>query len=313
MEQTAKLTFVSATSVLKAVGGDPETVLLAQANPFVTKFILEQLPSTVEKGKVISVKVRAADSAGNIVPSYTGTVIFSATDVNATLPNPYTFKSSDQGQKTFDLALSFGTIGSQTLTVQEQGNALIKGTAVVTVTTQSGGGGTGNVKITKPAPGTYTTNTFSIEGEVLPNAGVKLFDNGQQIAEVKAGTDARFSYITPLLKDGIHNLQAESNGVKSAIVSVTIDTTPAEIQSFSLGDTELAPGETTTITIKSDTDLSSAQVVVGDFITDLKQDTKNLGTYTGVITAPQKSGKYPVTVILTDKLGNPTPEAEIGR
>lgn len=308
-----KITFFKAPQILKSVGGDPEIVLLAQAQPYVSKLLIENIPATANEGETISFQLKAVDVNGTIVTSYTGTVIFSSTDSNAKLPGSYTFKSGDQGKKTFDLGLTFNTKGVQTLTVQEQGNAVISGTKNIEVLKLGNSGNAGQIKITKPATGTYSVNTLEVAGETTPNVKVKIFDNGQQIAEVQADSSGRFSFKTSLLADGDHSFYADSNGVQSSSVAVTIDSTPAQVEQVEIEPKTLAPGDTAIITIQSDPDLSSIQATVDEFITDLTIDPKNPGVYRGTLVAPAKDGEYTVNVIITDKIGNVSPVAEVGK
>lgn len=312
LAQKPKITFFSTPYVYKSVGGDPETILLAQAAQSASKLIIENIPATANQNETISFTVKSADLNGNTVSSYAGTIVFSASDPNAKVPGPYTFKTSDQGIKTFDLGLSFATQGSQTLTVQEQGNTLIKGTKTVEVLASSGGSA-GQVKITKPGPGTYSVNTMEIRVEASPNAKVKIFDNGQQMAEVQTGADGAVSFNTPLLTDGEHTFHAESSGVQSASVKVTIDSTPAQVEQFEIGKLELSPGESTTLVVHSDPNLTAIQATVGESIIDLASDPKNPGVYSGTITAPAQAGVYTVNVIITDAVGNVSPPVELDK
>lgn len=313
IDKRATLTFTPSFGVSKAIGGDPETLLLAQAGQPVSKFGLENIPATfTANASPISFTVTALESNGNVSTSYAGTVVFSSTDPNAQLPSSYSFKPADQGRHTFSLSLSFKTVGTQKLTVQEQGNPLVKGEKTVEVVTGQGGGA-GQVKITKPATGTYSVNKLEVAGEASPNAKVKLFDNGQQIAEVQANSSGRFSYLTSLLTDGQHTFHAESNSVQSTPVVVTIDSTPAQVEQVEIAKKILAPGETTEITVRTDPDVSSIQATVADFITDLKPDENQPGMYRGTLTAPQQNGEYTVNVIITDKVGNPSPTTEVGK
>lgn len=307
-----KLVFFKAQTVYKAVGGDPETILLAQAGQTVSSFVIENLPATVNLNETVSFTVKAVDASNATISSYTGTVLFSSTDPNAQVPNNYTFQSADQGRKTFDLGLSFRTAGSQKLMVQQEGNALIKGEKSVEVITAAGPSG-GQVRITKPASGTYSVNTLEVAGEANPNAAVRIFDNGQAIRDVQANSSGRFSYNTSLLADGQHTFHAESGGITSTPVTVTIDSTPAAVESVDISQTALGPGETTEIVIRSDPDLTSIQATVDQFITDLEADPQNPGLYRGTLVAPAQDGEYTINVIITDKVGNVSPASEVGR
>lgn len=300
----------SVLSLADGVGGD-ERVLLAQAST-AARFEIENIPASVIANERVHFRVTALDSNGAVVTGYRGTIAFSSTDANAQLPAAYTFLAEDQGRKTFDLGLSLRTVGVQQLKVYEQDNVLIKGEKTVEVT-RTAAAATGAITITKPATGTYNVNILEIAGEAGPNSRVHLFDNGQKIAQLQANTSGRFSYTTSLLVDGRHSFQAESNGIQSALVPVTIDSTPAQIQDVEIAQTVLAPGATTEITVYSDPDLSAVQAAVRTVIVDLLPDQTQPGLYRGVLTAPTQEGEHTVTVFVTDRIGNVAPAQEVGK
>lgn len=307
-----KVVFFRAALVAKAVGGDPETILLAQSDQPVARFEIDNLAATLNVNETVSFRVKAVDAGGSVVSSYAGTILFSSTDPNAQLPSAYTFQPADQGQHTFDLGLSLRAIGSQKITVQQQGNALIKGEKTVTVASPPSGQ-PGQVRITKPATGTYSLKILEIAGEATPNARVKLFDNGQEMTEVQANSTGRFSFNSSLLQDGQHVFYAMSNGVQSESVTVTIDSTPARVEQFDISKTEFAPGESMEISVRSDPDLNSIQATIDDFVKDLEADPQNPGIYRGTLIAPSKDGEYTINVIITDKALNVSPAAEVGK
>ncbi|MBI5412852.1 Ig-like domain-containing protein [Candidatus Peregrinibacteria bacterium] len=311
--QRVKIIFTKAAAVYKEIGGDPKTVLLAQAGPSVSRFQIDNIPASVKVNETVSFSIVASNDSGTVVNSYTGTVVFSSTDPNVQLPNTYTFKTSDQGRKTFDLGLTFRSVGSQKLIIQQQGNPLIKGEKAVEVVNPIGGNNSGQVRITKPATGTYSVNTLEVAGEASANARVRIFDNGQQVSEVQSNSSGRFSYNTSLLTDGQHTFNAESNGVSSVPVVVTIDSTPAQIEQVEITPMSLAPGETAKISLRSDVGLNSVQATIGDLIVDLDPDFINPGVYRGTLTAPAQDGDYTVNVIITDKVGNVSPATEVGK
>lgn len=312
IDARAKVVFFRPSkNVYKAIGGNPDLVLLAVANT-VARFEIENMPATANTNETISFTVKAVDATGNVANSYTGQIVFVPSDAAAQFPTPYTFRASDQGRKTFDLGLTFKTAGTQKLLVQEKDNGSIKGEKTIEILSAPGGGA-GQVRITKPATGTYSTKTLAVEGEVSPNARVQIFDNGQQIAEVTANSSGRFAYTTPLLNDGQHTFHVGSSGVQSTPVVVTIDTTPAQISEVNIEKQQLGPGETTEITIRSDADVSTIQVTVGEMIIDLTPDSQNAGLYRGILTAPAQDGEYPINAIVTDKQANVAPAKEVGK
>lgn len=312
LEAKLSLIFVHSGSDFKAVGGDPKTVLLAQASSSPVRLEIENLPASAVTNETISFRVKAVDAAGNTVTSYAGTIIFTSTDPNALLPVAYAFIPSDQGRKTFDLGLSFKTEGTQKLIVQEQGNALIKGEKNIQILTSQVPSNS-SIRITKPATGTYSVNTLKIEGESASGSRIKIFDRDQQIGEVQSNASGRFSFTTSILADGEHMFHAEGTTGVSAKVSVMIDSTPAEVEQVEITTQSLAPGETTQLVIRSDADLNSVQATIGDLVVDLESDAQNPGTYRGFITAPNEKGIYTINVVITDKLGNISPAVEVGK
>jgi hypothetical protein len=84
-----------------------------------------QGPSKVYTGVPFNVTITAVDGGGNTVTSYTGTVDFSSSDNQASLPGRYTFTSSDQGTHTFSVTLN--SPGSQTVTITDIANESIDG------------------------------------------------------------------------------------------------------------------------------------------------------------------------------------------
>jgi hypothetical protein len=83
-------------------------------------------------GTPVQVTVAALDTYNNTVSGYRGTVHFTSSDPQVTLPN-YTFTAADNGRHTFTVLL--GTLGRQTLTVTDLATPAIVGGTVVTVMT----------------------------------------------------------------------------------------------------------------------------------------------------------------------------------
>jgi hypothetical protein len=95
-------------------------------------FTLTGLPGSVVVGVEQTVTVTVYDSSDNVVPGYTGTVVFTSTDDQAALPSNYTFTGTDAGVHSFKA--TFKTSGSWNLVVTDSVNGTIKGTALVNVT-----------------------------------------------------------------------------------------------------------------------------------------------------------------------------------
>ena len=85
-------------------------------------------------GRPAAVQVKAVDSAGATVGSYTGTVKLASSDRFATLPAPYTFLAADSGVHSFPV--TFSTAGPATVTATDVANGSLTGTASLTVQPQ---------------------------------------------------------------------------------------------------------------------------------------------------------------------------------
>ena len=82
-----------------------------------SQLFLSAPASTVAGQPLGGVTLSVRDAANNLVATYAGTVAFSSTDANATLPPPYTFVPADAGTHTFT-GLVLRRAGSTRLNVQ---------------------------------------------------------------------------------------------------------------------------------------------------------------------------------------------------
>jgi hypothetical protein len=88
-------------------------------------------PENVTSGSASDVLVEAEDASNRPASGYTGTVHFTSSDANATLPADYTFTASDHGRHTFPV--TFQTTGSQTVTATDTTTSSITGQASTSV------------------------------------------------------------------------------------------------------------------------------------------------------------------------------------
>jgi VCBS repeat-containing protein len=78
-------------------------------------------PNPTVAGVAHTVWVQAKDIYGNIVTSYTGTIVFTSSDSLAVLPGSYTFTTTDNGMHSFIVTLK--TTGMQSITVKAQSDS----------------------------------------------------------------------------------------------------------------------------------------------------------------------------------------------
>jgi len=90
-------------------------------------------PSSSTAGTAFSITVTALDSSNHVVPTYTGTVTFTSTDVQALLPGNYTFNSGDAGAHTFTNGVTLDTAGNRSVTATDTVSSSITGSLTVAV------------------------------------------------------------------------------------------------------------------------------------------------------------------------------------
>jgi hypothetical protein len=84
-------------------------------------------------GTAQSVTVTAADATGTVVTGYNGTIAFTSSDGQATLPARYTFVPADNGVHTFLAGVTLRTAGPQMVTATDIASAGITGSQTVTI------------------------------------------------------------------------------------------------------------------------------------------------------------------------------------
>ena len=94
----------------------------------VTRLSLEGLASAAA-GTAQRPRVTAVDAYGNTVTSYTGTVHFTSSDPNASLPADQALAASDAGTRVFAPGVVLATLGTQWVTVSDAANASLRGSA----------------------------------------------------------------------------------------------------------------------------------------------------------------------------------------
>jgi hypothetical protein len=113
--------------------------LIGAVSPTQTTHFVVSAPSSATAGSAFTITVTAADSSGNAVAGYLGTINFSSTDLGASLPTSYTFKATDAGVHTFTLGATLFHSGSQSISVADAGNSAIAGSTSVSVAAAAAG------------------------------------------------------------------------------------------------------------------------------------------------------------------------------
>ncbi len=97
----------------------------------VSSLRLVSFPSPVQAGVAGNLTVTAVDGSGATVAGYRGTIHFTSSDTQATLPPDYTFTAADNGTHTFSANLK--SAGSQSIIATDTATGTIAGAQSVTV------------------------------------------------------------------------------------------------------------------------------------------------------------------------------------
>lgn len=269
-----------------------------------------RLPLGEEAAKIT---IRAVDRDGNTVEDYVGTVVFSSTDPDATLPNfgKYTFKERDLGSKDFPLVLKFKSPGEQTFRVEDQNDRTIFGDVTVDVDGDSTGPGGGDIVITSPADGSTVNGTsVRIEGTGPKFTNVVVL-GGAQDTPGSTDADGKFSINVSLRadqRDYTIRVQDEDKRYDSGPILLRLDADPPEIQSITFTPEQPEENEKVLVVVKSEPGLKSAILTITQRNTGAVQEvslspTASSGTYQAFFTAPQPD-EYQPKLLATDAAGN---------
>jgi hypothetical protein len=130
-QTTGSQTVTATDTATSSITGQVSTTVSAAGA--VTNFAVITL-GRVAAGNAAQVLVVALDASNQVVANYTGTVHFSSSDSQATLPADYTFTASDHGSHLF--SVTFGTTGRETLTATDTANSSITDSVTVRVLSQ---------------------------------------------------------------------------------------------------------------------------------------------------------------------------------
>lgn len=277
----------------------------------VNSFDIDGLPSVVRINTDYTITVTAKDKDGNMAKNYTGTILISTPDdEHAVLPSngEYSFKESDQGKFTFNLALRFSKVGDQTIQVLDKDNWKIAGERQLETRPEQDivdPDLSSTLLIKSPIDGAELGNSFIIiSGQGDPNIYLKIFDNDIKIGDSETDSDGFFSFQAQNLISGGHEFYAMSDdGDVSPSVMIQIDTLPPVLNYFEISpDGSVDPGGQLTVTVRSEPYLEEAKIRIQGAEEVLFPDDP--GTYTAIVAAPVMTGSYPIDVILIDSLAN---------
>ena len=100
-----------------------------------TPLLVSGMTTPRTAGSTGSIRVTAVDVAGDRLPSYLGTIHFTSTDLQASLPADYTFTAADAGTHVFVATVILKTVGTWSVTATDTATASITSTQAGIVVT----------------------------------------------------------------------------------------------------------------------------------------------------------------------------------
>jgi len=270
-------------------------------------------PATLEAGvEAPKITVSAVDRNGNVVEDYVGTVLFSSTDPDATLPNfgKYTFKERDLGVKQFPLVLKFRKGGTQTLRVEDQNDRTIKGETDIDVNGSSSSLGTRNIVITSHKDGdTVSTTQITLQGTAPAFSNLIVMGGTSDVTGASDET-GHFSIAVTLSdaqRDFTIRVRDDAGRSDSGPLHLILDKDAPEIQDIVFSPDQPQAGDKILVTVTSEPKLKSLTMNLG---TDNAQDialkeTGTTGSYQAVFSVADADAYQP-TFSAVDNAGNRT-------
>lgn len=318
LKSRPKISYGTESSRLSYAGGDFDNMLAVSGSA--SLFSIEDVKKNVASNENISFTVTAYDKSGEVATDYTGTVHVSAPGENGNLvelpESDYTFTKDDMGTHIYSLGMKFLQEGKYVVEARDVDDFDISGEIEITV-------GSGVAKdagkqiseeyeftFSSPVSGTYGESVQTLEGIAPPGYTIGFYDGDEEFGVTEADTKGKYSFPTTPLASGEHVFVAvlldENSEVlsESDPVTITIDTTPPNMDQFSVSVSESPAGSSVPVTVNSEENLSSAKVSVSGQNFELQADPSSKTTYKGTIQAPATPGAYDINVTLADALGN---------
>lgn len=260
------------------------------------------------------IAIRAVDMEGRTVEDYTGTVAFSSTDPNATLPafGGYTFVGRDLGYREFILVLKFQTPGEQVFRVEDTSNPAIFGKAIVTVIGDPNRLQKKGIELTSHTNDQFiNTTAIVLEGQGPPF--VNLVVTGG-VEDVRGETDGDGHFVIPISlspeqRDFTIRVRDDTARHDSGSLHLILDQVPPTLDSITFSPEKPAVSQNVLLVVQSEPALAKVALRLLDATTGETQElpaTPNpsaSGSYQLLFTAPQVGTHQPVVIAL-DRAGN---------
>ena len=290
------------------IGGDLlRSDVLAESDPVVApdKQIAATFPSSTTADSPSDIAVSVTDLSGIPIETFAGTISFASSDPLAVLPRDYTFTELDRGSHTFANAVTFTTLGLQSVTV-DSGDTTIS-PATLSVTVQGATNVAAAPVVTSPDDGALINGVVTLLGITEANSNLAVFIDSQFFIE--GSSDGEGTFLIDLnLTDGDYELTLALLGADSSVgelsepVRVTIDTAAPVLTDISIDPgNKVQVGTTAKVIVQSEAALASATLKVAGDVLPLTE--AEAGIYTVELEAAVL-GTYSLNVELADSAGN---------
>ena len=283
-------------------------------------------PATAKVNEAIDITVRALDQDKKVVPTYRWSIIFLPQNFGDTVPMPgksIPFTTEDNGEKKFSKWVIFKTAGKQTISVVDISGEDISGEATVTIdagTTTSGTSSTlEEISIVSPAQGVkITSETLVVNGKTRKNSKVNITLNGQNAGSVVSDDSGSFTksitgvtqssnVLSVSLVDGLGTMIGKSQDITFEKVSGG----PAYYNLIVNPGTQVEKSSKITLTIEAEEWLTDVNIILDGSL--IKATESWAGKYIINTVAPARVGDFPITVNLTNALGQSISKSDVAK
>lgn len=242
-------------------------VLLNQTDPIHVAF---GTPAVVQQGTPFSFTTTVENVNDSPVTTYTGTLHFSSSDNQASLPTDYTFTGGDAGTHVFTATLP--TVGTQIITATDTVTSSIFGSGNVGIANQTVGTGTPN-----SCTETAFKNSLALGGYITfdcgPNPVTIPFTSGTQAVVTQNNTTVDGGNLITLSGNNATRVFSVTNSVSFTLTNISV-------ANGTVNHAQRSPTETTTrggaLYNNGTTNLLNANFISNTVVGGLNYDSGNV-------------------------------------
>lgn len=286
------------------------------------KIILE-VPSEVDIGEYFNITVRVVDEMNNPALGYMGTIFFSSSDPNATVPlrdTGYTFDGTGNVTHTFSNATRLMSQGNHSITVVDINNNNLSDTQYITVgsatsantnVNTSVSSGSSNIQIFSPTNNQkFASNTINIIGKTDPAVLFEVYRNDIKVGSKQSDAEGNIYFDLYNVPSGQHDIQIRVLNAQNQIIGITdkinfeVITSLPEIKTLEiLPSFEVDLGSELILNLSSQSNLTKVSAMIDGKTYDLIENNETPGNYSVQFSAPSSPGEYIIKIDLLNALG----------